>query len=482
MMPAGKPNVLFLMTDQHRADCLGCDGNRVIKTPNLDRIAKHGVIFERAYTSTPSCTPARAGLLTGQSPWSHGMLGYGRVAEKYPIEMPRLMRKAGYHAFAIGKLHYHPQRNCHGYNDALLDESGRAQSPDFISDYRKWFKEKSPDLDPDATGIGWNAHRADYYALAEELHPTFWTGQTAVDFISKYDRPEPLFLKVSFARPHSPYDAPRRFQDLYRDEDMPAPHVGKWAAKYAPRSSDRDDLWHGDLGVDVAKRSRRGYYGSVTFIDEQVGRVLKALEDRGLLDNTLILFTSDHGDMLGDHHLWRKTYAYEGAARVPMLLSWPKPFGCDGARGKRMRQLVELRDVLPTFLDAAGMDAPKAVDGDSMLELVRDSKAAWRDCLDLEHSVCYDESNNWNALTDGRWKYVFHAHDGGEQLFDLEKDPGELADLAADKAHADALKKWRERMVKHLGERGEGYVNAGKLVAGRGRIIYGPNFPDKERK
>jgi arylsulfatase A-like enzyme len=110
---------------------------------------------------------------------------------------------------------------------------------------------------------------------------------------------------------------------MYRDEDMPAPHVGKWASKYAPKSDETENLWHGDLGVDVAKRSRRGYYGSVTFIDEQIGLIVKALKDRGMLDNTLIVFTADHGDMLGDHHLWRKTYAYESSTRIPMIVRWP---------------------------------------------------------------------------------------------------------------------------------------------------------------
>lgn len=288
-----------------------------------------------------------------------------------------------------------------------------------------------------------------------------------------------MFLKVSFARPHSPYDAPKRFQDMYRDEDMPAPYVGKWAEKFAARSSDRDDLWHGDLGVDVAKRSRRGYYGSVTFIDEQVGLILKALEERGMLDNTLILFTSDHGDMLGDHHHWRKTYVNEGSARIPMIVRWPKGTGHDEKRGTKLGQPVELRDVLPTFIDAAGGKSPKELDGDSLLKLVRDPSAAWRPYIDLEHSQCYDETNRWNGLTDGHWKYAFNAHDGSEQLFDLDHDPGELNDLASDAAHSDALKLWRGRLVEHLSERGEPFVRDGKLVPHE-NMLYGPNFPKAE--
>ena len=475
-----KPNILFLMTDQHRADCLACDGNRVIKTPSFDRIAREGVMFTHAYTSTPSCTPARSAILTGLSAWHHGMLAYGRVALRYPFELPRAMADAGYYTFAIGKLHYHPQRNYHGFHGALIDESGRVESPGFVSDYRKWFKEKAPDLDPDATGIAWNSYLAGYYALPEELHPTRWTGDRAVEFIGKYDREEPLFLKVSFARPHSPYDAPKRFQEMYAESDMPAPSIGDWAGKYAKIDDPKDlNLWHGDLGIEQVRRSRRGYYGSVSFIDHEIGRILKALEARGWLDNTLILFTSDHGDMLGDHHLWRKSYAYEASARIPMLIRWPESLAPNAERGRKLTQPVELRDLLPTFLDAAGAKVPDNLDGDSMLKLIRGQTSNWREWIDLEHGTCYAKENVWTGLTDGRWKYVYHAFDDREQLFDLKTDPGEPHDLANDPSCSNALKAWRGRMVKHLSERGEGFVKDGELVPRPERMVYGPRFPDE---
>lgn len=475
-----RPNILFLITDQHRADCLGCDGNLVIKTPNFDRLAREGALFAHAYSSTPTCTPARAALLTGLSPWHHGMLGYGKVAERYPFEMPRALNDAGYHTFAIGKLHYAPQRNYHGFQGALLDESGRVQSPGFMSDYRQWFKSKAPDLDPDATGIGWNDYRSGVYVLPEELHPTRWTGDRAVEFIEKYERPEPFFLKVSFARPHSPYDPPQRFWDMYREKDMPPSHVGEWAEKHAPLGEKANyNRWHGDLGLAQVRRSRRGYYGSVSFIDEQIGRVLKALEQRDMLEDTFILFTTDHGDMLGDHHLWRKSYAYEGSARIPMLIRWPKSMGMERQRGQKISQPVELRDVLPTFLDVAAGSMPEHLDGTSMLRLVRGKTEGWRAFIDLEHDRCYSDENHWNALTDGRWKYIYHAFDGGEQLFDLKNDPGELRDLASDMDYARTLKFWRRRMVKHLSERGEQFVADGDLVTRPEKILYSPNYPGK---
>jgi arylsulfatase A-like enzyme len=387
-------------------------------------------------------------------------------------------------------MHWYPQKKLRGYHELLVDESGRAETPGFVSDYRLWFKQQAgvpnaefgvgephPDLDPDATGIGWNDHRAKAYALPERLHPTVWTADRAVEFLDKYDRPEPFMLKVSFARPHSPYDPPQRFMDMYNVDDMPAPVVGDWAARYASHEEPPNpSLWHGDLGVKQAKESRRAYYASVTFIDEQIGRILATLKKRGLYDNTLILFFADHGDMLGDHHLWRKTYAYESSANIPMILRWPKSMGLDGQRGKTLPQPVELRDVLPTFLDAAGAPIPSHLDGKSMLEPVRGNTKNWHPYIDLEHSMCYDQ-DHWTALTDGRVKYIYFAYDGREQLFDLKKDTEELHNLAGDPASEPVLKEWRSRMVKHLAERGEEFVSGGKLAIRKKRLLYSPHYP-----
>ena len=248
--------------------------------------------FRRAYSSVPSCTPARATILTGLSPWHHGMLGYGAVARRYPREMPQLLRDAGYYTLGIGKMHYAPQRDMHGFLKTILDESGRSESPGFVSDYRQWFKSAAPGLNPDATGIGWNDHRAKPYALPEELHPTRWTGDEVVKFLSNYDGPAPFFLKVSFARPHSPYDPPLRWWNRYAEAALPPAVVGDWAERHARRGKPYpNDLWQGDLGPEKVRAARQGYYGSVSFVDEQIGRILAVLEQRGWLEHTLILFT-----------------------------------------------------------------------------------------------------------------------------------------------------------------------------------------------
>ena len=478
-----RPNILFLIADQLRGDCLGVDGHPAVQTPCLDRIAKEGARFTAAYTAVPSCTPARAGLLTGLAPWHHGMLGYGQVAPKYKNEKPRMLREAGYHTLGIGKMHWHPQRNQHGFHKTILDESGRAEAKGFVSDYRQWFRKVAPELDPDATGIGWNDHRAKPYALPEHLHPTRWTGDEAVKFLEDYKGAEPFFLKVSFARPHSPYDPPERLFKMYEGAGIPRPHIGDWADRHAQRGKPySDNLWQGDLGWEKVRRARQGYYGSVTLIDEQVGRIIKALEARGELDNTLIVFTADHGDMTGDHHLWRKTYAYDASARIPMLIRWGDSV-LSAQRGQVLGQPVELRDILPTFLDAAGAPFdPARFDGRSMLDLIRGKTDGWRECIDFEHDVCYHASNHWNALCDGRWKYIFLAPTGEQQLFDLRNDPGELRDLAKDPKHKTLLGDWRGRMIAHLSERGKPFVVDGDLAVRPRRMLYSPNYPGRKRR
>ncbi len=473
----GRPNILMLMVDQFRGDCLGSDGHPAIQTPHLDRIAAEGARFRCAYSCTPTCTPARAALLTGLAPWHHGMLGYSKVAERYPYEMPRVLRDAGYYTLGIGKMHYAHQRNTHGFHKTILDESGREQSPGFRSDYRSWFFSQAPTLNPDATGIGWNDYDAKPYALPERLHPTVWTGSTAVNFINNYKRKEPFFLKVSFARPHSPYDPPRRFFDLYQDADIPEAVVGDWAERHAERGKKLpSSTWRGDLGKAQVRKSRQGYYGSITFIDEQVGRIMDALEKQNQLENTLILFTADHGDMTGDHHLWRKSYAYEASARIPMLVRWPQGM-LSAKRGQTLTQPAEIRDVFPTFLHAASIGPERQLDGESLLKPIQGETEGWRDCIDLEHDVCYSPDNHWNALCNSQFKYIFHAKSGEEQLFDLERDPNELKDLAGDPSHRKILREWRDRMIEHLSERGEAFVKNGKLALRPKRMLHSPHYP-----
>ena len=475
------------MTDQHRGDCLGAAGNKIIQTPNLDRIANEGVRFTSAYSSTPTCTPARTALLTGLSPWHHGMLGMTRMADSYPLEKPRALREAGYSTTTIGKNHFAPMRNGHGYKKMIVDE--HCPCGEFRS--RSLTPSQDPTTKPGSihrlrTSIrtlpgsdGTTTKDAPSLCRSGFTRPRGWATPRSI-FSGTYEREEPFFLKVSFIRPHSPYDPPERFMKMYADADLPLAQSGKWADKYR-RNSDRRDIWHGELSADQVRRSRQAYYGCISQVDEQIGRILEALHKRGWLDETLVVFTSDHGDMTGDQHLWRKSYPYEPSAHVPMLMRWPGGM-LSAKRGQTMPHPVELRDILPTFLEAAGKKPSREIDGRSLLGLVRSGGAGWREYMDLEHNVCYSPDNHWNALTDGRSKYLFHARDGAEQFFNLERDPHEINDLAGDTAFGAEVRRWRQRMIDHFAERGAPFLVSGRLGLRPESMMTSPNFPARGAK
>lgn len=475
-----QPHIIFIITDQQRSDALGCMGNRAVVSPNIDKIAEDGVIFVNGYSSVPSCTPARSGLLTGMSPWHHGMLGYGRIAPKYRYEMPQMLRDAGYYTFGIGKMHWFPQKTLHGFHGTSVDESGRVEQDGFVSDYRDWFKLNAPEEDPDKTGIGWNEHRAGVYRLDEKLHPTYWTGKTAVGLIQNYNQEKPLFLKVSFARPHSPYDPPQRFLDRYKNAKIPEPVIGDWCHDLDTVRGNESAAF-GNFGTEHALESRRHYYANITFIDEMVGEIIQALKEKGMYDNAIICFTSDHGDMLGDHHHWRKTYAYEGSANIPFILKWPMNMESILKKGAKLENVTELRDFLPTFLDAAGAEIPEEMDGLSLLNLIKNPDSDWRKYIDLEHATTYSEDNYWAALTDGIWKYIWFFRTGEEQLFNLTNDEGEITNLSENIKYKDELLKWRNNLVAHFNERGAGFVKNGKLIIREKTLLYSPNYPKDER-
>jgi arylsulfatase len=213
------------------------------------------------------------------------------------------------------------------------------------------------------------------------------------------------------------------------------------------------------------QRMRAGYMGCITQIDYELGRLTQRMgrELGGLWRNTLAVFTSDHGDMMGDHHLHRKCYAYEGSARIPMVLRWPD--GCDLPTGS-FEQVVGLQDVMPTILDAVGVGAPAGMTGRSMLATLRGEP--WREVFHGEHSPCYSVDSAMHYLTDARTKYVWFPTTGEEQLFDLAADRQELCDLAKSPAHADRLAQWRGRLIELLGRRGDGFSDGRRLLRREG--------------
>ena len=196
-----------------------------------------------------------------------------------------------------------------------------------------------------------------------------------------------------------------------------------------------------------------------------------------MYDNALICFTADHGDMLGDHYHWRKTYAYEGSTKIPYIVKWPLSLSKQIQTGTRVDQPVELRDFLPTFLQVAGGEVPADMDGQSLLHLVTGKQQEWRKYIDMEHATCYSPDNYWCALTDGKIKYIWFMHTGEEQLFDLVKDPGEERNVAQAKPYQNQLAEMRQAMVRHLSERGDGFVKDGQLVKREQTLLYSPHYP-----
>ena len=497
---AAPPNILFMIADQMRSDALSCAGNKAIRTPNLDKLASEGVRFTNAFSSTPSCTPARAAILTGLSPWYHGMLGYGNVAPRYPYELPRALSEGGYYTCSLGKDHFGWNSTInrgisHGYDktnlyDGLLEE---------IDDYDDWFMYNNPGVDPMATGLEYNDYRGRPYVLEEYYHPTAYVGRATIDFLLTYNETKPFFLKASFHRPHSPYDPPKKWMDQYKPEDMPTPYTGgNWDSRYAVHytTTPNPGIWCGDLGLDTVRVSRQAYYGNVAFIDSWVGEIMAVLEERGLIENTFILFTADHGDMLGDHYHFRKTYPYFGSAHIPMMFKWPIsqqliPTGgpITEPRGSIRSEVVELRDLFPTFLDIAGLPVSKSLNGSSLLNLLRkptqtenmqvNNETTWRQYLDLEHSICYNVTNHWNALTNGHTKYIFRAYFDDEQLFDLDTDLHEMINLAGVDEWQATLELWRKRMVVQFEQenRGPDWVQNGTLMRRIHGQVYSPHYP-----
>lgn len=478
-----KPNVLLIMTDQQRWDTLGCYGNTAIETPNLDWLASMGTVFRSAYTPSPSCIPARASLLTGMDPWNTGILGMGKGQKEMGVgfkhTLPGELAGAGYHTQGVGKMHFYPQRSLNGFHHTVLDESGRSHDPGFVSDYRQWFlKNRTGEYDITDHGIDWNSWMSRPYHAPEHLHPTVWTVNESIKFLDERDPSKPFFLKTSFARPHSPYDPPAYYFDLYRNKELPEPAVGEWASVHdVPEDAASPAAWRGVRRKEEIMRARAGYYGAINFIDHQIGRLLFHLQKKGLWNNTVILFTSDHGDMMGDHNLWRKTYAYEGSAHIPLIVRMPASFG---KTAPEVDAPVLLHDLMPTILEAAGVPVPETVDSRSLLGLLRGQSGCRREYVHGEHTACYDDVQEMQYLTDGKMKYVWLPRADEEQLFQLTEDPYECRNLAGLPEYEGTLREWRARLIAELEPRNAGLTEGDRLVCQAGKpYLVSPKYQER---
>lgn len=492
-------NILMLMVDQARPDAFSITGaNAAAYTPNIDKIARQGAYFQNAFSSTPMCTPARQALMTGKKPWSHGMRGYASevVPEKFVgswVILPKLLADHGYYTASIAKNHFGYNHTtlewwAHGFAEQHVHEGGLACDPalkaagDFVllDAYDRYFNESCPECDPLATKPSdqENGWWGSAYVYNESLHPTAWTGQVAVDWLGNWsnrNEARPFFLKVSFLRPHSPYDPPQRWYDFYEDRsaDLPAPAYstnGGWDEKFAGPSHlcnmSNDATYCGNPGDDLVLASRIAYFGSVSFVDEWVGKIWTQLQTTDLLENTFILFLADHGDSLGDHNLWRKGHFTQQVATIPFYLRWPVSMDTmvSVPRNSTMSQVVEIRDVLPTFVDVASISLTTAeeseIDGSSLVGLLKGTTtSSWRSWVDLEFASCgFNASMNWNALTDGKTKFVHSIYDGSQLLFNLTNDPYEQINLASEPQYNSTLHLWRSRMVEQFQDEGRDYL------------------------
>lgn len=479
---AKTPNILFIIDDQHRSDFLGAAGASWIKTPNLDKLAKEGARFENAYCALPLCTPARTSILTGLKPWNHGMLGYmDTISQYYKQTMPQFFSEMGHQTIVVGKNHFGPPRNSNGYLTSKLEEGWYSSRKDgFDCDYQSWFEREAPDKEMNATGLGYTDHRGIPFKYEDKLHASHWTAERAMEFLKQSENEAPWFLKLSFQRPHPPFDPPKRWFDYYMSIDIPEPKVGDWAKeKYEGKFGSLEKTPSAPSGIfpdEEIKASRAAYAGSISFVDEQIGRVIKELKETGQYENTFILFVSDHGDMMGDQYMWRKCRAYEPSSNVPFIIRWPETSAFKFERGQVRPELVELRDIFPTFADACNFTIPKPIDGKSLLNVLKE-KEDWRKTLCLEHSKVYEPDNAWVAITDGRYKYIFFTLTGGEQLFDLEKDPDELSNIVKQESHKETYQNLYSELVNELAERGTKWVVDGKLQVQKTSDLTGAKFP-----
>jgi len=452
-----RPNFLLIMTEQHRGDCLGIEGHPVLLTPNMDGIAGRGARFSRFYTTCPTCIAARRSLLSGQFPATHGMVGYRDGVEwDAPPTLPGVLSAAGYQTEWIGRsIHQHPPRKRYGFDHMVI--SGRE------SDYSEWLMEKAPESGGYyGTGVMHNDWTARPWHLDESLHHTNWTVSRALEFLRKRDPSCPFFLSVSFLAAHPPLVPPAFYLERYLRSELPGPFIGDWA----------DPPRDGGIGMDVSamnvmlkgeamKCARAGYYGLINHVDDQIRRLLNPVNgiDRMTGNNTVVIFTSDHGEMLGDHYLWRKSVPYEGSARIPLLLRAPDRFGI-----KRKTVVSEpacLEDIMPTVLEMAGEAIPPTVEGKSLLPLLQGRDTNWRTHLHIEHAPLH------HSVTDGTHKYIWWVGNGREQLFDLSNDPNECHDLAADPGVEGAVSRWRSVLIEKLRNRPEGFTDGEQLIPGR---------------
>ncbi|WP_172329028.1 choline-sulfatase [Mangrovicoccus sp. HB161399] len=436
MTETSRPNILIFMVDQLNGTFFPDGPAEFLHVPNIRTLAERSTRFRNAYTASPLCAPGRASYMSGQLPSRTGV--YDNAAE-FASSIPTYahhLRRAGYQTCLSGKMHFVGPDQLHGFEERLTTD---IYPPDFgwTPDYRKpgeriewWYHNMGS-----VTGSG----------VAEITNQMEYDDEVAYHATRKiYDLgrghdARPWCLTVSFTHPHDPYVARRKYWDLYEDCDRLLPEVGDLGYPnqdpHSKRIFDANDWKSFDISEDDIRRSRRAYFANISYLDDKIGEVMEALRGTRQEENTIILFVSDHGDMLGERGLWFKMSFLEGAARVPVMIAAPQmPAG-------RVDVPVSNIDICPTLCDLAGISLDEIrdwTDGESLVPL---ANGGTRGPVAMEYAAEASYAP-MVCLREGRWKYTACALDP-EQLFDLEADPHELANLAGDPAHAATLKRYR---------------------------------------
>jgi len=464
---AAKPDILLIMPDQMRGDCLSLLHHPVVRTPNLDQLARQGVLFRRAYATVASCIPARYALLTGLYPQTSGVVGFDAKPFATP-SLPALLAGAGYSTVLVGRnMHQVPASGDCGYQTSTLGSTYVDND-----EYDRFLRTAAPATGgikalAEMAGVTFNHWQATPWPLADELHPTAWVVDQSRKAVAASSPQQPLFLTTSGYAPHPPLFPPKPFFDGYAKQKLPAPAHGDWV-DWDALSPQGDEQGHRVLlEGEVLRNAQAGYFGLIEHLDSQLASLISEFKARS--ENAghpwVIVVTSDHGEMLGDHGFFRKCEPFEGASNIPFIFCASPALGFEP--GLRVMQPVCLEDIMPTLLALAGTRSPARVDGVDLGPLIRGHPQKVREWLHLEHAPCYSKQQAYQALTDGTYKYIWRPQSGQELLFDLASDPREERDLSKDPTRQATLEQWRARLTRHLANRPEGFSKDGRLIAGQ---------------
>ncbi len=432
-----RPNILWYCTDQQRFDTIGALGNPYVLTPNINQLVRSGVALTHAYCQSPICTPSRASFMTGLYPSRvHNTRNGNETFPAYPPVVTRLISDGGYDCGLVGKFHL--QSAGHRTEPRIDDgysywKFSHAPRDDWQHghDYAQWVRQRGGDLD---------AMRASEERVPPEFHQTTWASECSIEFI-RQQRNRPWLLSVNIYDPHPPFIPPKAYADHFDPEGMPGPYFRETDLTQQENLSVVDFQGHAARPEEFnAKLQQARYYAMIEQIDDQFARILDMLDATGQRKNTVVIFTSDHGEALGDHGLIQKGCRfYEGLVRVPLIFSWPGRFAsnlqCDG--------LVELLDLTATIVELAGLPQPEYMQGKTLFPLLTGEKAGnrFRDSVRCEYFDALDSSFTAGTGTyatmyrDQRYKLsIYHGHGLGE-LYDLVEDPWEFNNLWEDPKH-----------------------------------------------